>query len=234
MSFEGHYQRFGVAIIEWALERPDLRSMGRAFEIGKRAANKMAASRVVPADLADWLETHPVLIEIAGRLLGDDAQLVRIQMATKPEKPHWFVPWHQNRTIALSAKSSTPGFRNWTRRAGYWQVEPPDDLLSQMVDLQIYLDACGENDGPIEVLPGTHTFGRLGRSAIGTVASTLAPQVCLADAGDILAMSPLTVHRTRRARSEGGRRVLNLSFAAQGALPANLAWASLMPDVDRV
>lgn len=233
MTFERHYHDYGVAIIEWALDREDLNEMSRAFAGVAKTPRKSGPSRSLPADLADWLETHPILNEIAGRLSGTPARLVRILTFEKTATANWFVPWHQDRTIVVGERDDHPGFRNWTRRSGYWQVEPPIEVLERMVTLRVHLDECGAGDGPLEVLPGTHAFGRLGRGDIGSAAATLAPQVCLADPGDILAMSPLTVHRSRRARSPSRRRVVHLEYAACD-LPGLMMWASLTPDIDLI
>ncbi|MEM7776180.1 MAG: phytanoyl-CoA dioxygenase family protein [Pseudomonadota bacterium] len=242
MTFESHYHSYGVAIIEWALEPADLTAMARAFTSApRRQGNEVLrlrsglgsspGARAIPADLADWLETHPVLIEIASRLLADPARLVRILAFDKTVSANWFVPWHQDRIIAVEDRKPVLQFKNWSRKQGCWHVEPPIALLERMVTLRVHLDPCEERDGPLEVLPGTHAFGRLRRSDIGNVAATLAPQVCLADRGDILAMSPLTVHRSRRAKNPSRRRVLHLEFAALD-LPEPLRWASLTPDLD--
>lgn len=246
MTFEHHYQEHGVAVIEWALQSSDLNMMARAFRPRRKPSRdksfvpvfnsvggRSPSSEPVSADLADWLETHPVLIEIASRLLGTRARLVAISKSGQRPMMNWFVPWHQDRTIMVAARAPVPSFRGWSRKGNVWQVEPPAELLRQMVTLSIHLDACGDSDGPLEVLPGTHGRGRLRRSEIGTAAAIRAPEVCLADRGDILAISPLTVHRSRRPKTPSRLRIIHLKFSGCD-LPAPLAWASLTPELDLI
>lgn len=245
MTFERHYQEHGVAVIEWALQPSDLSMLSRAFRPRKRSgrqsafgvhafqsvAGRNSSSEHLPADLVDWIETHPVLIEVASRLVGAPAKLVSIARSGHKAVLNWFVPWHQDRMISVASRVLHPEFSGWSRKGTIWQVEPPTAVLEQMVTLSVHLDPCGDADGPLEVLPGTHSWGRMRRSDIGNAAAIRSPQVCLADRGDILAISPLTVHRVRRARSPSRCRIIHLKYASC-ELPAPLAWASLMPDMD--
>ncbi|WP_338868624.1 phytanoyl-CoA dioxygenase family protein [Myxococcus stipitatus] len=92
-----------------------------------------------------------------------------------------------------------------------------------MLALRIHLDDCGEENGPVRVLPGTHLQGRLTEADIDDRKSRIAPVTCLARRGDVLAFHPLLLHASSPATRPGHRRVLHLEFAA-ATLPGGLEW----------
>lgn len=218
------YRERGSVIVEYALGAADLLRMDEAF--APRPTGAGARHDALDPDLLSWLAAHPVLVRLASELTGArdaTAHLVRAVAFDKSPDANWFVPWHQDRTIAVRAKANAPGFWSWTRKDGIDHVEPPVAVLERMVTLRIHLDACCEDNGPLEVIPGSHRHGRLDKAAIATLLERAEGLLCLAVRGDILAMSPLTVHRSQRARRPGRRRVLHLDWAACD-LPAPLVF----------
>lgn len=208
----------GVIMFERALGEQDLKFMASAFAgAGRRHT-------AAPTALAGWLHTHTGLSGIACRLLAKPARLVRFVAVDKRPQANWFVPWHQDRTIAVRRRCDIEGFENWTIKDGVHHVEPPVGLLESMVTLRVHLDDCDETQGPLEVIQGSHRGGRLAKLQINQIVGTEASKLCIADRGDVLAMRPLTVHRSQRAALPGHRRVLHLEYAA-GTLPSGLEWS---------
>lgn len=188
----------GVAIIEFALTEVDLDRMDDIFpplEPGQPGARGVGFR---PDDVA-WLAGHPVLTALSKRLAGAPTQLIRTIALDKSLAANWFVPWHQDRSDETS--------------------ERPVPVLSRIVTMRVHLDDCNENSGPLEVLPGTHLAGRLERSEIARIAESVEPLLCLADRGDILAMRPLLLHRSQKARVPARRRVLHLEWAPEAPMP---------------
>ena len=93
-----------------------------------------------------------------------------------------------------------------------------------MITLRVHVDDCGADDGPLEAIEGSHRQGRLDKAAIADLATKGTQRLCLAVRGDILAVRPLCVHRSQRARKPSRRRVLHLEYAAT-PLAAPLTWA---------
>jgi ectoine hydroxylase-related dioxygenase (phytanoyl-CoA dioxygenase family) len=209
------FKERGVVIIEYALRAAELERMAALFDGGGRRHGRLA-----PADLS-WLAAHPVLCALAQALAGAPARLVRVIAFDKTAHDNWFVPWHQDRTIAVRNRVEHDGFQNWTTTDGLVQVEPPLAVLEAMVTLRIHIDPCHEDNGPLEVIPGSHRAGRLNRNDVATLAAASPSLVCLLAAGDVLAMHPLTVHRSQRARVPANRRVLHLEWCA-ASLPQGL------------
>ncbi|MEO0729110.1 MAG: phytanoyl-CoA dioxygenase family protein [Pseudomonadota bacterium] len=256
MGFETVYKRLGVVIVEHALDQDrDLAALDRAFGpvergsfgVGSRGVSSSPSSSdhatsdsaltatnpvsLVPADLADWAETHPVFINLASRLLAAPAQLVRIVPVDETRPAHWLAPWRQVRQIAVEERFRVSGFRNWSERDGVWLVEPPDWVLQQTVVLRVYLDDCRALNGPFEVLTNTHEQGRMKRVDIAEAAKESKALTCLCDRGDILALSPLALRRRHRASKLNRGRVVELTLSAAN-LPEPISWAPLVPELE--
>lgn len=209
----------GVVLIEYALTDSDLSLLGGAFagEAGRRHSSLSSA-------LVSRIAHHPALGAIASELAGTPARLVRVVAFDKTPGANWFVPWHQDRTVALACRADAPGFERWTVKDGLVHAEPPVALLERMLTLRIHLDDCDENSGPLEVVTSSHLGGRLDRAAVESMVASRQSRLCLAARGDILAMRPLLLHRSQRARTPTRRRVLHLEYAT-ASLPPGLRWA---------
>lgn len=192
-----HFARNGVAIIEYALSEGDLCQMDRLFPV---LAPRQAGAR---ADLFSpearmWLAEHPGLAEIARRLAGGAVHVTRLQAFDKSAGANWFVPWHQDRSED-GAERSIP-------------------FLENTLALRIHLDPCGEDNGPLEVIAGSHAQGRLEGAAIPGAVARAAPVLCLTDRGDVLAMRPLLLHRSQRAKQPAARRVIHIEYTRRDHL----------------
>ena len=214
----------GVAMIEWALLPADMLALDTSFPVlpAGRAGARHTSERFDDAALA---AAHATLAAIAADLQCAPVRLVRTIYFDKTPHANWFVPWHQDRSIAVERRVEVPGFARWTIKDGAVHVEPPVALLEAIVTLRVHLDACTETDGALEVVPGSHRVGRLERPQFEQTIAQGLPLLCLAERGDILAMRPLLVHRSQRASKPGHRRVLHLEYTAED-LPAGLAFAT--------
>jgi hypothetical protein len=133
------------------------------------------------------------LVESLSLVLGNDFGLVRGLYFDKPPDNTWSLPWHRDLTIAVRDNSvPAPGFRNPTIKGGVQHLEAPDEVLQNMLTLRIHLDDATPENGPLQVIPATHTS----RDAT----ATQPPEVIVAQAGDVLAMRPLLVHSSGASR----------------------------------
>jgi ectoine hydroxylase-related dioxygenase (phytanoyl-CoA dioxygenase family) len=148
---------------------------------------------------------------------------VRAILFDKTGPANWTVPWHQDRSIAVRKRTDSPGFGPWSTKAGVVHVQPPMQILQQMLTLSLHLDACWEDNGPLRVVDGSHErlLNRMeidGAVARGPITS------CTASAGGLLLMRPLLLHASSPARNPSHRRVIHLEFGP-AALPGGVAWA---------
>jgi ectoine hydroxylase-related dioxygenase (phytanoyl-CoA dioxygenase family) len=154
---------------------------------------------------------------------GPGAFVVRGLLFDKTPEANWPVPWHQDLTIAVKARCEAPGYGPWTVKGGVPHVRPPIDVLEGMLTLRVHLDDCDESRGPLRVLPGSHTRGRLDAEETRRWLDRVAPVSCLVPRGGVLLMRPLILHASSPAEVPLHRRVVHLEYAAD-RLPGNVEW----------
>ncbi|MDR3402101.1 MAG: phytanoyl-CoA dioxygenase family protein [Chthoniobacter sp.] len=148
---------------------------------------------------------------------------VRAIYFDKSPAANWGVAWHQDLTLALRTRVETPGFGPWSTKDGIPHVQPPVELLQQMLTIRLHLDDADEANGALRVLPGSHRWGRLATRQIQELRTQQPDFLCAAAAGDALLMRPLLLHASSRSTSTRHRRVLHIEYAGF-ALPSELDW----------
>jgi ectoine hydroxylase-related dioxygenase (phytanoyl-CoA dioxygenase family) len=223
MTLAQRIESEGFALIEGVLERTSLRPAIEALD-ATGSTNGHAGRRNVADDIpaVRGLACSPLLHALAGQVLGGDPFVVRILLFDKTPGANWSLGWHQDNVIAVRGKVEAPGFFGWSVKAGVPHVHPPAEILERMVTLRVHLDDCGEDNGPLRVIPGSHRNGRLTDEAVAEWVSK-SETICPLRAGGILAMRPLIMHASSPARTPQHRRVLHLEFAAD-LLPDGLEW----------
>ncbi|MBE4750395.1 phytanoyl-CoA dioxygenase family protein [Corallococcus sp. ZKHCc1 1396] len=161
--------------------------------------------------------------EAAEAILGPRCFAVRGLLFDKTPDANWKVLWHQDLTIAVRERRDLPGFGPWSEKAGVPCVQPPTQVLEDMVAVRVHLDDCGEANGPVRILAGSHREGRLSAALIPRWLERTEPQDCLVPRGGLLVMRPLLLHASSPARVPAHRRVIHLEFAAH-ALSGGLQW----------
>jgi len=149
---------------------------------------------------------------------------VRAIYFDKSAHANWGVAWHQDLTIALQARVEVAGFGPWSMKDGVPHVQPPTELLEQMLTVRLHLDDADHTNGALRVLPGSHRLGRLTAERIQELRASQVDVLCTAAAGDALFMRPLLLHASNRSTSTRHRRVLHIEYAGF-SLPEVLRWA---------
>jgi len=156
-------------------------------------------------------------------ILGEHAFAARGILFDKTPEANWKVPWHQDLTIAVQRKVELAGFGPWTVKDGVQHVQPPTEILEAMLAVRIHLDECSEENGPIRVIPGSHSKGRLSAEQIRSMQEATSSVSCPVGQGGALLMRPLLLHASSTATSPNHRRVIHLEFASC-CLPSGLRW----------
>jgi len=164
-----------------------------------------------------------LLAELVRSHLPADPIPVRGIYFDKRQETNWLVAWHQDLTLALKEQGEVPGFGPWSVKEGVPHVQPPMELLEQMLTARLHLDDTDASNGALRVLSGTHCLGRLSAEAIQSCRETHEEVFCEAKAGDVLLMRPLLLHASSRSSSSKRRRVLHIEFAGF-QLPKPLEW----------
>ncbi|SRR5713101_4910084 len=95
----------------------------------------------------------------------------------------------------------------------------------QVVALRVHLDDSAVTNGPLRVLPGTHTLGVLTDEEIYRLSKEVASFDCPVPRGGVLAMRPLIVHASSKSQVENPRRVLHIKYAASTTVDEGLELA---------
>lgn len=156
-------------------------------------------------------------------VLGEGAFPVRGILFDKTPDANWKVAWHQDLTIAVRERRDAPGFGPWSEKAGVTHVQPPAGVLERMITVRVHLDDCGPENGPVQVLAGSHRHGRLDAGEIERWRERSAPVPTCTGAGGALLMRPLLLHASSPSTTPAHRRVIHVDFAADD-LPGGLRW----------
>jgi len=168
----------------------------------------------------------PRLLCLTQETLGPGAFPFRVTLFDKSPEANWLVVWHQDTALPLRERREAPEWGPWSVKDGVTYAHAPAAALSQILALRVHLDDSGPANGPLRVLPGTHTLGVLTDEAIHELAATVSPVDCLAPRGGIVAMRPLLVHCSSKSKIQARRRVLHIEYAARPAFEAGLELAA--------
>jgi ectoine hydroxylase-related dioxygenase (phytanoyl-CoA dioxygenase family) len=165
------------------------------------------------ADVAA-LARDPRLIELAKEVLGVAAVPFRATLFDKSPISNWLVVWHQDTALPLRERREVPGWGPWSIKDGVNYAHAPAGALEQVLALRLHLDDSVAENGPLRVLPGTHTLGVLTDEALHELSTQIVAVDCLIPRGGVLAMRPLIVHASSKSHSTAPRRVLHIEYAA--------------------
>lgn len=224
-------ERQGFCLVGGVADQSHIQTLRDLFAQPSAASSERGGDVYGARNLLHWPEVQatarlPAVAACISSLLGRDFRTVRGLFFDKTPGANWPVLWHQDLSLAVQARENLPGWSNWSVKRGVMHVQPPPEILAQMVTMRLHLDECAAENGALRVLPGSHRLGLLSRDAIRTL-RTQASETITARAGDALFMRPLILHASSAAETPVHRRVLHLEFAPAGLLPAPLAWAEV-------
>jgi len=156
-------------------------------------------------------------------VLGRTAAPVRSIYFDKNPQANWNVAWHQDTTIAVKEKFTLPGFGPWSEKSGVVHVEPPVEILQNILTMRIHLDKTGADNGALRVLPGSHQHGRIHSREILSLVENDTVVTCAAEPGDVLLIRPLLLHSSRKSRHPSHIRIIHIEFSSV-TLPSPLQW----------
>ena len=224
-------ERDGFAVVPNLLTPAQIDRLRSVLEAGADIAQARRAGAAYGArNLLDLTEVRDLAADTAIRhliepIVGTSAIPVRALLFDKTPEANWPVLWHQDLTIAVSKRHDREGWGPWSTKAGVIHVEPPAPLLAAMLTVRLHLDDCHAENGPLRVVPGSHTLGRLARDRIKTLRDTTPEQAVTAPLGSAILMRPLLLHASSPAKQPDRRRVVHMEFPRKDLLPLPLTWA---------
>jgi ectoine hydroxylase-related dioxygenase (phytanoyl-CoA dioxygenase family) len=158
------------------------------------------------------------------RNLNPKYRVVKSIYFDKPPRNNWNVNWHQDLTISVLDKQNTEGYKNWLPKDDYYSVQPPSDILEDIVTVRIHLDDCNVQNGALRVLPKSHTniqnYAHLDNDF------EKEEVICAVKKGGVLLLKPLIFHSSKRTENAASRRVIHIEFSSK-ELPKPLIWHEL-------
>ncbi|HYT19509.1 MAG TPA: phytanoyl-CoA dioxygenase family protein [Candidatus Polarisedimenticolia bacterium] len=218
-------QEQGFGIILNVLAQQDvvdlLEELSRANLPRTRAGVRHAMRLATVAAIARGLQ----LLGIAQQILGGGAFPFRATLFDKSPTANWLVVWHQDTALPLREQRETPGWGPWSVKDGVSYAHAPANALSQVLALRLHLDDSTAENGPLRVLPRTHTLGVLSDKELHDLSTRIAAIDCVVPRGGVLAMRPLIVHASSKSQTNAPRRVLHIEYAASQEIADGLELA---------
>ena len=178
-----------------------------------RAAAKAGARHVLSLVVVGALAEDGRLLALAEQFLGPGAIPFRATLFDKSQAANWLVVWHQDTALPLARRVERVEWGPWSTKAGILYAHAPAWALERVVALRVHLDDSTATNGPLRVLPHTHSDGVLDDEGIDRRAREMAAVDCVAPAGSVVAMRPLTIHASSKSTDTRLRRVLHIEYA---------------------
>ena len=152
------------------------------------------------------------LIDLASEWLDAAAIPFKATLIDKGPDANWLVAWHQDTALPMSEYRESAGWGPWSEKSGVTYAHAPAKALERVVALRIHIDDSTADNGPLRVLPGTHSLGVLSDVQIRELALQVRPVSCTIAAGGVIVMRPLIIHASSKLNSQMPRRVLHLEY----------------------
>ena len=213
--------RAGFAVLPGVIDytRCDL----LASHVESRAAGGAGSRQLLEQSwcrrLADELRCRPELREV----LPVDSVAVQCTFFDKSPGKNWLVSLHQDLSIPVRARVAAAECSGWSEKEGVTFVQPPVEVLEQLLAVRVHIDNCPEESGPLRVVPGSHGFGRLDSVETERLRNERGELIVPVGLGDALVMRPLILHASSKASAPKPRRVLHFVFGPP-RLPFGLEW----------
>ncbi|HZS44683.1 MAG TPA: phytanoyl-CoA dioxygenase family protein [Blastocatellia bacterium] len=181
-------------------------------DLGQRRGRAGARHLMSHADIRD-LASDSRLLNLAEKSLGRKVVPYRATLFEKSGKANWLVVWHQDTALPLQSKIESEEWGPWSTKTGALYAHAPSWALDRVVALRVHLDASTEDNGPLRIIPETHKLGVLTDGEIFSLARQLQSAQCIVKRGGVMAMRPLLIHSSSKAKVDSYRRVLHIEYA---------------------
>lgn len=165
-----------------------------------------------------------IVLQTVSKYLGNKPSFIRAIFFNKTPKQNWLVSWHQDKTVSVSKKFAADGWHSWSTKDEILHVQPPLEVLNQMVTLRVHLDESNRENGCLKVMPSSHELGILSQSTIDEYATNNQSIDCAARKGSALVMRPHLLHSSSKGTKPSQRRILHLEFSSY-QLPTGVNWS---------
>lgn len=218
-------KEYGFVVMPGIFEEDQLTRLAESLATASLRRSRAGVRHALGNAVVSSLANDGPLVAAARYILGADAFPFRATMFEKTQEANWLVVWHQDTALPLRHRRETPGWGPWSVKEDVIYAHAPASALAQVLALRVHLDDSTSRNGPLRVLPATHTLGVLSDDAIHQLAQEIVPVECCVPRGGIVAMKPLVVHSSSKSQSECARRVLHIEYAENTTIAGNLELA---------
>ena len=215
MSWLGSVNEQGFAVVDGVLPVGILEPLSEELDRATWRRSRAGVRHALAHDAVAALARSPRLLGMAEQILGGSAFPFHATLFDKSPKANWLVAWHQDTALPLRDRKDAPGWGPWSLKDGVIYAHAPAAALNRVLALRVHLDDSTEQNGPLRVLPRTHTLDVLSDDAIHQLAAGIPAITCPVSRGGVLAMRPLLVHASSKSQTEMPRRVLHIEYAAR-------------------
>lgn len=203
----------GFWIEEGILSQRQCDSLIKALSESRAGRGRAGARHLMKLPAVAEVANDSRLLGMAVRALGEGAVAYRATVFEKSGRANWLVVWHQDTALPLASRFDSPEWGPWSEKAGILYAHAPAWALSRVLALRIHLDASTAENGPLRVIPGSHAAGVLSDEQVFSIARRQEHVACTVSRGGVLAMRPLLIHSSSKARADASRRVLHIEYA---------------------
>jgi ectoine hydroxylase-related dioxygenase (phytanoyl-CoA dioxygenase family) len=218
-------QEKGYAIIPGILAPQEITGLAEDFSRADLSRSRAGLRHAMKLPAVASVAQDPRLMEIARAALGPKAFPFRATLFDKSPTANWLVVWHQDTALPLLERREIPGWGPWSVKDGVNYAHAPATALNQVLALRVHLDDSTLENGPLRVLPETHTLGVLTDESLHDLSTRIAAVDCLVPRGGVLAMRPLIVHASSKSQSADPRRVLHIEYVSSTSIADGLKLA---------
>jgi len=204
----------GFAIIPGVLHEREIDRISCELSAARLRRSRAGARHLFSVPAVAALARDQRLIGLAAEVLGCEPLPLNATLFDKSADANWLVAWHQDKALPLVERRDAPGWGPWSEKSGVIYAHAPALALSRVVALRVHLDDSTADNGPLRVLPETHTLGVLSDEQIDEAARRIEPVTCTVPRGGVLVMSPLIIHASSKVKARASRRVLHFEYAA--------------------
>jgi ectoine hydroxylase-related dioxygenase (phytanoyl-CoA dioxygenase family) len=226
MSIELHqlFDHSGYSIIDGVISSAECDQVITHLNNTFPKRTKAGIRNLMSNELVRKLASDPRLIEITESISGKPLVPFKATLFEKTGKANWLVAWHQDTALPLEKNVEGDGWGPSSVKEGVTFVHAPTCAVSKILALRIQLDASTETNGPLRVIPGSHQK-RIRNDDEFEMWSSKEAITCIADKGNVIAMSPLIVHASSKCTTDEPRRVLHIEYAERLELSSEIRLA---------
>jgi ectoine hydroxylase-related dioxygenase (phytanoyl-CoA dioxygenase family) len=203
----------GFAIFPEVFSRGEIARLIEEISHAEFKRSRAGARHVLAHPAVEAFARDSRLLTLAQAVLGSKVLPFKATFFDKSSDANWLVPWHQDTALPLRERRETPGWGPWSVKEGIVYAHAPAGALDLVLALRIHLDSSTARNGPLRVLPETHSLGVLTDGELQELAARIPAATCLVPQGGVLAMRPLLVHASSKSLAGMLRRVLHIEYA---------------------